>query len=78
MPGRGTGGPDGDHSSGRAPPPPFHQPSGAAIRAALAVVGVLDVQPEAVFDGLARLAAASCGAPRAEIRFRLRLSLIHI
>jgi PAS domain S-box-containing protein len=42
------------------------------MRSALCILGVLDVRPEPVFDGLAALAASTVGAPLAEIVLQLR------
>ena len=47
-------------------------PSSAAVRAALCIVGILETRDEPVFDGLARLAATTCHAAGADIRFLLR------
>ena len=64
----------GEHvhgGEGPAPVAPF-LPSPAAMRSALALLGVLDAKAEPVFDGLVALAASSVGAPMAEIAYVTR------
>src|SRR4051794_7659990 len=70
MPGRAT---TGDfEESVRSGTAVSSMPSPAAMRAALGILGVLDIRPEPIFDGLVALAAEVCDVAMAEIVFTLR------